>query len=159
MTIPSALGRPLPPPSPLGGARKLTETSTPGQRVYHLDRSKVDPGVIKAAEGMETMFLDHMMSAMRQTIPKNDMDLESPATNIYRGMLDSEYAQKAVQVGGVGLADQIIAYLEAQRYTQERGSTAPRRQEVVGKARTETRAEVRAQDVQGGTDEGQSIRE
>ena len=53
------------------------------------------------------------------------MDLESPATEIYRGMLDTETAQRAAHAGGVGLADQIVAYLEAQRYTQQKGPTAP----------------------------------
>ncbi|MGK5090167.1 rod-binding protein [Bdellovibrionota bacterium FG-2] len=157
MTTPIALGRSVPPPSPQGGGvRKLTDTSTPAHRIYPVDRSKVDPSVIRAAEGMESMFINHMMSAMRQTIPKNDMDLESPASNIYRGMLDSEYAQKAAQVGGIGLADQIIAYLEAQRYTQGRGAGAPGRQEVAKEVQGEVQA--KAQGVQGGTDEGQSNR-
>jgi flagellar protein FlgJ len=90
-----------------------------------VDRSRVDPQIVKAAEGMETMFMDYMMKVMRQTVPKNDLDLESPATDIYRSMLDSEYAAKAVKAGGVGLADQIVAYLEAQRYNPMNGPAAP----------------------------------
>ena len=54
-----------------------------------------------------------------------NMDLESPATEIYRSMLDSENAQKAVRAGGIGLSDQIIAYMEAQRYTLPQGHAAP----------------------------------
>ena len=65
---------------------------------------------------MEAMFLDYMMKVMRETVPKGEMDLENPATGIYRGMLDSELAQKAVKSGGIGLADQVIAYLDSQRY-------------------------------------------
>jgi Rod binding domain-containing protein len=49
------------------------------------------------------------------------MDLESPATEIYRGMLDSETAKSAAHGGGIGLADQIIAYLDSQRYTVPNG--------------------------------------
>jgi Rod binding domain-containing protein len=75
-----------------------------------IDRSRVDPHLIKAAEGMEALFLDYMMKVMRQTVPKNAMDLESPATQIYRGMLDTSIAEKSAHLGGVGLADQIIAY-------------------------------------------------
>jgi flagellar protein FlgJ len=99
-----------------------------GKRMPHVDRSHVDPQVLKAAEGMEAMFLDYLMKVMRQTVPKNDMDLESPATNIYRGMMDSEIAQKAAHRGGIGLAEQIIAYLDSNRYhhPQGHGVTAAR---------------------------------
>jgi flagellar protein FlgJ len=91
-----------------------------------IDRNTVDPQIRKAAEGMEGMFLDYMMKVMRQTVPKNEMDLENPATEIYRSMLDSEVAQKAVHSGGVGLADQIIAYLQSERYNLKQGqSNAP----------------------------------
>jgi len=85
-----------------------------------MDRAKVDPAIVKAAEGMETMFLEHMMRVMRQTVPKNDLDLENAATEIYRSMLDGETAKAAARGPGVGLADQIIAYLMADRYNQER---------------------------------------
>lgn len=94
-------------------------------RSSHIDRSKVDPSIVKAAEGMEAMFIDYMMKVMRQTVPKNDMDLESPASDIYRGMLDSEYAEKAAHVGGFGLADQIIDYLQSQRYNLIKGADMP----------------------------------
>ncbi len=101
---------------------------TPPRRVPVVDKSKVDPATLKAAQGMEEMFIDYMMKVMRQTVPKNDMDLESPATEIYRSMLDSQYAEKAAHTGGVGLADQIIAYLDSQRYTVPQGQArgAPR---------------------------------
>jgi Rod binding domain-containing protein len=116
----SALGRPsfpLSPPKMQWGDNALTAPTTPGKRLPVVDKSKVDPVTLQAAEGMEAMFLDYMMKVMRQTVPKNEMDLESPATEIYRSMMDTETAQKAARTGGVGLADQIVAYLESQRYT------------------------------------------
>jgi len=94
---------------------------TPSKTVPVIDRSKVNPEILKAAEGMETMFLDYMMKVMRQTVPKNEMDLESPATEIYRGMMDSQYAEKAAHNGGIGLADQVIAYLESRGYNLHQG--------------------------------------
>ncbi len=100
-------------------ANALTAPITPSKRVPDIDYSKVDPEVLKAAEGMEAMFVDYLMKVMRQTVPKNDMDLESPATEIYRGMLDSELAQKASQGKGLGLKEPIIAYLQASRYTKK----------------------------------------
>ncbi|OFZ80588.1 MAG: hypothetical protein A3K03_04595 [Bdellovibrionales bacterium RIFOXYD1_FULL_44_7] len=127
MSSPIALARALPPSSPPieWGDNALTAPTTPGKRLPVVDKNRVDPQVLKAAEGMEAMFLDYLMKVMRQTVPKNDMDLESPATHIYTSMLDSEVAQKAARAGGVGLADQIVAYLESQRYTLPRGTSVP----------------------------------
>jgi flagellar protein FlgJ len=102
------------------GDNALAAPTTPGQRMPVVDKSKVDPQILKAAEGMEAMFLDYMMKVMRDTVPKNEMDLESPATKIYQNMLDSESAQRAARAGGVGLADQIVAYLVAQQYNSGR---------------------------------------
>jgi flagellar protein FlgJ len=85
---------------------------SPAKQMPQVDRSKVDPKILEAAEGMEGMFLDYMMKVMRESVPKNEMDLESPASNVYRSMLDSEYAKQAAHHGGIGLADQIIAYLD-----------------------------------------------
>lgn len=93
------------------------------QNVKELPRQRhenVDPALVDAAQGMEAMFLDYLMKVMRQTVPKNDMSLENPATEIYRSMLDSEVAQKAARTQGVGLADQIIDYLDPSRYNQVR---------------------------------------
>ena len=85
----------------------------------------VDPTLVAAAQGMESMFLDYMMKAMRQTVPRNEMDLESPATEIYRSMLDSEIADRAARTNGVGLADQLIDYLDPARYTRNVGNGGP----------------------------------
>jgi Rod binding domain-containing protein len=105
---------------PTGQARKqLTGIHPPS------NRSKVGPEVVKAAEGMEAMFVDYMLKVMRESVPKNEMDLESPATGIYRGMLDTEYAQSAVRHGGIGLADQIIDYLATRGYHLPQGPNAP----------------------------------
>jgi Rod binding domain-containing protein len=67
---------------------------------------------------MEAMFLDQMMQTMRKSVPKSEMSLDGPASEIYQGMLDSEYSKRAARAGGVGLAEQIVAYLDGARYTQ-----------------------------------------
>lgn len=107
-----SVGNSFPPPE---------SVATP-RRTPVVDRTQADPEVVKAAEGMESMFIEYMMKVMRDTIPKNDLDLENPATQIYRGMLDGETSQQAARAGGVGLADQIIAHLQGAGYT---GSRAP----------------------------------
>ena len=115
------------------GVRNLS-VSTPGKRIEPVDRNKVPKEIRDAAEGMEAMFLDYMLKTMRETIPKNEMDLESPASQIYRGMLDSEYAERAARAGGVGLADQIIAYLQPDRYHLGKGQGVPRVQQSAPQA-------------------------
>jgi Rod binding domain-containing protein len=120
MSQPVAPGGPSFPPSPLRkmdwGDNALTAPITPSNRLPVVDRTKVDPQIRKAAEGMEAMFLDYMMKSMRQTVQKSEMSLENPGTRMYQGMLDSEMAQQAARLGGVGLADQLIAYLQTERY-------------------------------------------
>lgn len=89
-------------------------------------RPEAPPEVVAAAEGMEAMFLNHLMKVMRESVPKNDMDLESPATEIYRGLLDTEIADRAAKGSssggqGIGLAEQIIAYLDSRSYHSRDG--------------------------------------
>jgi Rod binding domain-containing protein len=149
MTGPLAPGPGVSPPSPLslerrtGTGGELTARSTPDRRVAPVDRSRADPELLKAAESMEGMFLDYMMQVMRQSVPESDLSLSNPAVKIYQGMLDSEAAQTAVRAGGVGLADQIIAWQEASRYNgmREQAAPAPRQEGAVST---------------GGTHEGQS---
>jgi Rod binding domain-containing protein len=102
------------------GDNALTAPTTPTKRVPVVDKTKVDPAMLEAAKGMEGMFLDYLMQVMRKTVPKNDFDMESPATGIYRSMMDSEVAKKAAEAGGVGLADHIIAYWNPGGYTENR---------------------------------------
>lgn len=98
---------------------KSTSPAAPSSAI-----SQVDPAVLKAAQGMEAMFLDFMMQVMRKTVPKNDLSFDSQAEQIYGSLLDTEMANRAARVGGVGLAEQIIAYLEASGYTQPKRKEA-----------------------------------
>lgn len=142
------------------GDNALSAPTTPQKRLPVVDRNKADPQVRAAAEGMEAMFLDYLMKTMRQTVPKSDMDLESPATEIYRSMQDSDSAQRAAKAGGVGLADQIIAYLEIERYTQGKPGQAAQPAQNRGVSKHEaipssSRSDsMTSQGLAGGTDEG-----
>ncbi len=141
MSAPVAPGRAHPAPLP---DKSLTTDRTPGKRVAVVDRSKVDPQMLKAAQGMEGMFLDYMMKTMRDTVPKSELSLDNTATKIYQGMMDTEMAQTAARTGGIGLADQIIAYMETQRYNYGREHAAP------------DQSSERPRPSTGGTHEGQS---
>lgn len=94
----------------------LNQVSAPAvNALASIDYSKVDPDILKAAEGMESMFINYLMKVMRETVPKNDFDLESPATSVYRSMLDSELSDLAAKGKGIGLKDPLIAYLQSRR--------------------------------------------
>lgn len=112
-------------PSLNQGSHALEAPISSAKRLPSVDPSQIDPQLRKSAEGMEAMFIDYMMKVMRETVPKNEMDLESPASNLFRGMLDTQYAEKAAHRGGIGLADQIVAYLEARGYNRMRGQGVP----------------------------------
>jgi peptidoglycan hydrolase FlgJ len=116
--------------------------TSPERQTAVVDRAKLPPEMVEAAEGMEAMFIDYMMKVMRESVPKTDMGLDSPATGIYRSMQDTEMAQNAARAGGIGLADQILAYMQNQR--------SPGGQAVSVSRPITTRT--------GGTDEDQSIR-
>lgn len=102
--------------APPSGFPKREMKSSPDRQIPIVDRTKVDPQLIKAAEGMEAMFIDHLFRTMRKTVPSSELSLESPASEVYRSMLDTELAQKSAQQGGIGLADQLIAYWQTQAY-------------------------------------------
>ena len=121
-------------------ARADGTAATPDNRAPVINRDDVPLEIRQAAEGMEGMFLDYMMQQMRKTVPDNEMDLNSPATKIYQSMMDSETAEKAAKGGGVGLADQIIAYMMSERYNLGQGHGVPDSK------------------VQGGTHAGQPIK-
>jgi Rod binding domain-containing protein len=98
--------------------RGLDSAPTPTRRDVAVDWKTVDSATREAAQGMEAMFLDYMMQTMRKSVGKSEMSLSNGASEIYQGMLDSEYSQRAARAGGVGLAEQIVAYLQSARYNQ-----------------------------------------
>ena len=102
----------------------------PGPR----QRADVDPQIREAAEGLEAMFLNTMMQAMRGTVEPSELSLENSATKIYRSMLDSEVAQQTARTNSVGLADQIIAYLEQRGYNGGKASVHGRTKPVADPA-------------------------
>lgn len=121
MTYP--IGSRLLPPSPKFESQNDSVNSSSAPRraeknLARVDRSRVDPQIVKAAEGLESLFLDQMMQVMRKGVERSELSLDNSASDIYRGMLDTEYSKIAAHTGGVGLADQIIEYLQSTQYTK-----------------------------------------
>ena len=72
-------------------------------------RSPEEEKLWQAARGMEANFLKEMVRAMRKTVPENEDDQNNRALQLFRGMLDDNYSEKASEQGdGIGLAAMIV---------------------------------------------------
>lgn len=65
----------------------------------------------EACRGMEALFLNMMLSKMRDTVPKSELTGSSSQENIMRSMLDTEMTKNLAETGGIGLADMIYRQL------------------------------------------------
>jgi len=61
----------------------------------------------KVAQDFEAMFVGMMIKSMRDTVPKDTLTGGGHGEEIYRSLLDQEYAAASVKRGGMGLARQI----------------------------------------------------
>ncbi len=138
MSVPIAPGHLRSPHSLQAAQRDPRDGVTPSQRVRRVDPSKVDPKMREAAQEMEAMFMDYLMKSMRDSIPESEgMMAPSHAEKVYQGMLDSEYSQKAVKLGGMGLANQLIEHWMGQSGATEVDRRIERRPEAPDDAAVE----------------------
>lgn len=143
----------IPPSSPPISLRQGADASVSVRK----SRADVDPQVREAAEGLEAMFLNTMLQAMRGTVEESEYSLENPATKIYRGMLDQEVAGQTARNNSVGLADQIIAYLEQRGYNKGQGSVHGRAKPEAVQPLTSS-STMKEKESTGGTDASESRR-
>ena len=88
-------------------------------RNQKVDADRATPEMRQAAEGLEAIFTEEMMKAMRGTVEKSEFSLRNSASDIYQGMLDQEYADIAARQNSLGLSEQIVDYwLRSQANTQ-----------------------------------------
>ena len=95
---------------------KVTDMFTPSKRIPVIDQTRVNKDVMKAAKGLEAMFMDYMVQVMRKSVPKSDLIPRGMAEDIYQGMYDSEVVKKATDGLGTGLALRIVANLDPSLY-------------------------------------------
>lgn len=112
------------------------------------DDPRITEEMRKAAEGLEAVFTGEMLKAMRNNVDESEFSLKNSATEIYQGMLDSEYSEIAAKQNSLGLSQQILDYwLRSMPQEQYNDRRNPQVQEPV-KAGKSGRT--------GGTHEGQS---
>jgi len=85
-----------------------------------------DDAKLKAAcRDMEAVFLNLMLTRMRETVPKSSLMGNSSGEQIMRSMLDSEMTKNMAQAGGIGLADMLYRQLSLTAGVNQK-SQAPR---------------------------------
>lgn len=79
------------------------------------DKEKI--GARKAAREFEALFVGMMLKSMRETVGKDMLTGKGQGEDIYRSLLDQEYAKSIAEQGGLGLAKTIEKQLLEPRYT------------------------------------------
>lgn len=91
----------------------------------------------QAAEGMEANFLKEMLKNMRKTVQESPEMQNNRGYQIFRGMLDDQYAETAARTQGIGLAELIVRQvLEMQENANHHGPAEVRdlnKSDVIGK--------------------------
>lgn len=89
----------------------MTDVRAPvASRAVHQDRivnERSAGEVKKVAKDFESLFLEIVLRSMRNTVPKSGLIDGGNAEDIYRSLLDSEYAKTMSSTGHSGLAAQI----------------------------------------------------
>ena len=63
---------------------------------------------------MESVFLNHMLTQMRATVPKTTLMGDNSKREIVQSLLDTELSRNMSQAGGIGLADMMYRQLSQQ---------------------------------------------
>lgn len=75
-----------------------------------IDRGGVDRNrkkIAQLSEDFEAIFLQLMLKSMRETVPKSGLVDGGNGEDVFRSMLDSEYAQNMAKQRFSGIADSI----------------------------------------------------
>lgn len=93
-----------------------TETGSPGRELSRRERDAVR----KVAREFEALMINQMLKSMRATVQRDTLLGGKNGEEIYRSMLDQEYASAIASQGGVGLAPLIEREL-LERSAREKG--------------------------------------
>lgn len=94
------------------------------QETNKAQQSKDDKKLRQACKDMEAMFLNLMMTNMRNTVQKSGL-VDTSKEEIMRSMLDSEMTKNMAEAGGIGIADMLYRQLSLAAQTEKK-SQAPK---------------------------------
>lgn len=78
-----------------------------------------DKKLKEACQQLEAVFLFQVIKAMRSTVPNNPLMGSSYGMDVFRSMLDEEYAKLMAAQGTAGLGDLIYRQLTSASFTTE----------------------------------------
>lgn len=96
-----------PPQRPVPQPKVAANAEQAGAQPKDLAREKIK----KLSQEFESIFLNLMLSAMRKSVPKSELMDGGNGEEIFRSMLDQEYAKSMAQRDMTGLARAIEASL------------------------------------------------
>ncbi|TFH85394.1 flagellar assembly peptidoglycan hydrolase FlgJ [Billgrantia azerbaijanica] len=82
------------------------------ERLKRTSREDADAGLSGASRQFEALLLQHMLKSMREAMPSGGL-LDSQQGEFYQSLMDQQWAQ-TLAGRGVGLADHLVAQLQAQ---------------------------------------------
>jgi len=85
----------IPPALPNGSTSRPPRSGT---------ETPLDPKLASACNDMEALFIHHMLSEMRKTVPKSGFIDGGRAEEIYTSLMDTELAKEMASSGGLGLS-------------------------------------------------------
>lgn len=109
------MGIPILPSLPTLNSIKISSTpveNTGGSGSVQKTKEKEQAQLKQACQDFESVFLNYLLSKMRETVPKTDLTGENNGEEIYRSMLDTELSKRMSASGGVGLADMMYRQLK-----------------------------------------------
>lgn len=75
--------------------------------VARKDPAREQAAAKKVASEFESMFVAMMLKSMRETVGKDELSGGGRGEEVFRSLLDQEYAMAAAKRGGLGLAPMI----------------------------------------------------
>ncbi len=72
-----------------------------------------DRALRKAAEELESLFIQELLKEMRNTVPRSGLMESAPGRDIHTTLIDMQLSRQLAREGGIGLADMIYDSLKA----------------------------------------------
>ena len=101
----------------------IAEVTSPAGRAAAEGRRPEQPGLWKAAEEFQTLFLDHLVRKMRECEIKSELFDEDPARGIYDGMLSSAIADRMAAADTMRMTETLYRRLGG-RFAGETGNAS-----------------------------------
>lgn len=85
---------------------EIKNTGLPQENLSTGNQNKAEDSRLRqACQEFESLFLNHLLSQMKKSIPKSDLFGQSKDHEMMEDILDTEYAKALSQANGIGLAN------------------------------------------------------